>query len=395
MSAGDRERGERGVGGANRASTATESPGDSTETELPRSTAVLVVGPAGYRTEGTGGIGRYIAEQKRYLEDRVSLAIVDTAVRTPERATEYLRAVLTILLGWIAFLRRRRPDVVHVHTSHDFSFYISTPYVLVAALLWRRPVVLHVHGSSFDAFVADASAPVAALQRAVFGACTATVALSEEWRDVLAARVPRDRIVVLPNAVDPDEYEPDTAVDPPHLVFVSNHIERKGIVEVTEAVDDLQDAGLRFEATIAGSGPLSHHATAVADAHDAVDYVGFVSEERKRELLDGGSVYVLPTRAEGLPIAVLEAMAGGNAIVSTDVGGIPSIVDEENGALVAPGDVDELTAALDRLLSDPAATERMGRVSRQRIEDGYAWPDVVDDLLALYASALDDAPIDD
>ncbi|SMO54128.1 glycosyltransferase family 4 protein [Halorubrum cibi] len=366
---------------------------ESTATEVPPSTEVLVVGPAGYRTEGTGGIGRYIAEQRRYLHGRVSVDVVDTAVRTPDRPVEYLRTAVVVLLTWIGFLRRRRPDLVHVHTSHSLSFYVSAPYVLVAAALWNRPVILHVHGSSFDAFIEDASAPVAALQRAVFDASTTTIALSEGWRDVLSARVPAERIAVVPNAVDPDEYDPDPAADPPHLVFVSNHIERKGIIDVAEAVDELQDAGVRFRATIAGSGPLSSHAAAVAADHDAVDYVGFVSEKRKRDLLSEGSVYVLPTRAEGLPIAVLEAMAGANAIVSTDVGGIPSIVDEENGAIVSPGDVRELTDTLERLFSDPAAIERMGRVSRRRIEESYAWPDVVDDLLSVYARALDDTAV--
>ena len=369
---------------------AAETAERSTAAELPESTELLVVGPAAYRTGETGGMARYIAEQRRHLADRVTLDVVDTAVRTPERPTEYLRALLAILAGWAGFLRRPRPDIVHVHTSHQFSFYISTPYVLVASLLWSRPVILHVHGSSFDTFIADASPIVAALQRRVFEACRATIALSEGWRDILAQRVSTDRIVVVPNAVDPFEYAPARTRGRPHLVFVSNHIERKGIGDVTEAIDRLQSNGIEFRATIAGSGPLSQHAEAVAAAHDAVDYRGYVSETEKRTLLNKGSVYVLPTRAEGLPIAVLEAMAGGNAIVSTDVGAIGSIVDRENGALVPPGDVDALTVTLERLLSDPSAAARMGRVSRRRIEEGYAWSDVTEQLLSLYATALTD-----
>jgi len=356
----------------------------------PPSTELLIVGPAGYRTEGTGGIGRYIAEQQQYLDGRVVVDIVDTAVRTPDRPVEYLRTLVTILTGWVGFLGRSRPDVVHVHTSHQFSFYISTPYVLVASLLWGCPVILHVHGSSFDTFIEDASLPIATLQRWVFAACSATVALSEGWRDVLSQRADADRIVVVPNAVDPAKYAPAAPGPRPHLVFVSNHIERKGIVEVTEAVDRLQEAGVEFRVTIAGNGPLSHHATAVAEKHDAVDYRGYVSEAEKRALLNEGSVYVLPTRAEGLPIAILEAMAGGNAIVSTDVGAIASVVDVENGALVTPGAVDELTVTLERLLTAPSVTDRMGRVSRERIEDAYAWPDIVEELLSLYASVLRD-----
>ncbi|WP_311173521.1 glycosyltransferase family 4 protein [Halobellus ordinarius] len=359
---------------------------------LPADTTLLIVGPAGYKTERTGGIGRYIAEQRRHLDDRLSYDVIDTAIRTPSGPIGYLRALVTVLAGWLSCLLRRRPDIVHVHTSQDVSFLVSTPYVLLAGLVWNRPVVLHVHGSSFDEYVADASRPLAALQSAVFGASDAIVVLSEYWRDALAVRAPAEKLVVLPNAIDPTEYVPDPSADPPHLVFVSNHIERKGIVELTRAIDSLLTAGVEFRATIAGAGPLSEHAEALASKHDEVEYIGFVPEERKRELLSEANVYVLPTYAEGLPIAVLEAMAGANAIVSTDVGAIPSVVDDRNGAVVPPGDVDELTVELDRLLSDPAMIERMGRVSRRRVEASYAWDGIIEDLLALYAGLVTDFP---
>jgi glycosyltransferase involved in cell wall biosynthesis len=369
---------------------------DATDAADRRSSSpeVLIVGPAGYETERTGGIGRYIAEQRRRLDERLPNDVVDTAIRTPDDVAGYVRAALTVLVGWFRFPFRRRPDVVHVHTSHAVSFYVSAPYVLLAALVWRRPVVLHVHGSSFDEFVEDASRPLAALQRAVFGASTAVVVLSEYWREVLAVRVPPHKLVVLPNAVDPAEYTPDASADPPHVVFVSNHIERKGIVETTRAIDRLQRAGVTFRATIAGAGPLSDRAGDLAATHDTVEYVGFVPEARKRELLSEASVYVLPTYAEGLPIAVLEAMAGANAVVSTDVGAIPSVVDETNGRIVSPGDIDGLTAALAELLTDPVTVERMGRTSRQRIEDAYAWDDIAEELIALYSRVVADDDTD-
>lgn len=373
-------------------SSETASPTGSMQP--PTNTELLIVGPAGYETDGTGGIGRYIAEQCRHLDGRVSYDVIDTAIRTPSGPGGYLRALLTVLTGWLTFLFRS-PDVVHVHTSHSISFLISAPYVLLAGLVWRRPVVLHVHGSSFDAFVEDASLPLATLQRAVFHASDAIVVLSEYWRETLAVRAPAEKLVVLPNAVDPTQYDPDPSADPPHLVFISNHIQRKGIVETTRAVDRLHRAGIEFPVTIAGAGPLSHHAADLAAKHDTVEYAGFVSEARKRELLSEASVYVLPTYAEGLPIAILEAMAGANAVVSTDVGAIPEVVDERNGAIVSPDDVDELTAALERLLTDPDRVEKMGRVSRRRLQATYAWDDIVEDLLALYARLTTDASHED
>jgi len=345
---------------------------------------LLIVGPA----SGRGGIAQYIGEQRRRLADRVAVRTFDNATPAADSPAGFVLGALATVAGWLRFPFRRRPEVVHLHTSHYYSFYLSAAYVLFAALVWRVPVVVHVHGSSFDEFVADASPPVAALQRLVFGSSDAVVVLSEYWRERLAVRVPERKLVVRPNAVAPERYDPDRSSDRPHLAFVSEHTERKGIVETADAIGRLKADGVDFRATIAGSGPLSDRAEAVAAEHEGVEYVGYLPEDGKRELLGAATVYVLPTYAEGLPIAVLEAMAGGNAVVSTDVGSIPSVVDGENGALVPPGDVDALTAALERLLTDPEAVGAMGRVSRERVEEGYAWDALADDLVALYGRLL-------
>jgi glycosyltransferase involved in cell wall biosynthesis len=351
-----------------------------------RDTDVLVVGPTGGKT---GGIGRYIADQLQLLDDRLSIRLFNSKTPSSDGPLGLARGFLHAVADWARFLFERPSDLVHVHTSHYFSFYLSSIYVLIAAYLWRTPVVLHVHGSSFDEFVSEASPLSAAVQSVVFGASDAVVVLSEYWRETLAQRVDESKLVVLPNAVDPGEYDPNVSADPQHLVYVSSHVERKGIAEATEAIDRLHDAGVEFETTIAGSGPLSEHAEAVAATYDDVEYVGYVSEAEKHDLLSEGSVYVLPTHAEGLPIAILEAMAGGNAVVSTDVGSIPSVVDDANGAVVPAGDVDALTTALSTILQDPETTSKMCQESRRRVEAEYAWDAVADQLVSLYARLLD------
>lgn len=348
--------------------------------------SVLVVGPTGGKS---GGIGRYIVEQLRHLDDEVSVDLYNTkTVGSSDGALELLRGVVDGVANWARFPFARRPDVVHVHTSHYFSFYLSSFYVLYAAYVWKRPVILHVHGSSFDEFVRDAPLPRALFQSLVFDATDAVVVLSEYWRTALSTRVEDRKLVVLPNAVVLDQYDPDVSPDAHHLVFVSNHVERKGIVEATEAIARLYDEGFEFQTTIAGTGPLSHHAEALADEYEHVEYVGYITEEEKYALLSRGSVYILPTYAEGLPIAILEAMAGGNAIVTTDVGSIPSVVDDANGVLVSPGNVDELTEAIEPLLSDLDRTRRMCKESRTRVESGYSWEAMTERLVSLYRRVL-------
>ena len=344
---------------------------------------VLVIGP--YRPGGSGGMNQYISEQCRHLPERIRTRVYSVAVPPGTGLVRFALAMLVALKQMLLFPFRRPPDVVHVHSAQWHSFYQSSWYVLFAAFVWRRPVVLHVHGSSFDEFLEVDSVPIQLLQSVVFRASDVVVALSDGWADVLEKHIDPRKVVVLHNAVDVTDYDPSFSVSPVRMSFVSNHIERKGIRELVDAVDQLADEET-VDLTIAGKGSLSHLSEDLADSRAGVEYAGFVSEERKRELLNESAVNLLPAYAEGVPIAILEAMAGGNAIVSTDVGGIPSVVDEKNGVLVEPGDADALANALRSLLSDPDRIQSMAKESRRRVEASHSWKTVSDDLTDLYDS---------
>lgn len=343
-------------------------------------TDVLIVG-----TLGGGGIHQYVEAQADRLAGTYEVAIHDMV--TPEAGSGpvwFVRSFLRSLLALARFPARDPPDIVHVHTSHRFSFYRAAPYVFISAYVWDRPVVLHIHGSSFDDFVGSEDAGVRWLQSAVFGATDSVVVLSEYWRDVLSGRVDPEKIAVFPNAVDPEEYDPGFGDDPVHVVFVSNLIERKGVQELLVALRALEKRDLEYRATIAGKGPLAEDVEDLAASSNRVEYLGYVSEGRKRALLDSGAVYVLPTHAEGLPIAMLEGMAGGNAVVSTTVGSIPEVIDDSGGILLEPGDSDGLADALGALVSEPERASRMARRNRRLVEETYSWPETIDRLTDLY-----------
>jgi glycosyltransferase involved in cell wall biosynthesis len=165
---------------------------------------------------------------------------------------------------------------------------------------------------------------------------------------------------------------------------------------LVEAVDRLQrdDDVPEFRTRIAGDGPESNHARRLADRYDAVEYLGYVSEREKRQVLEEASIYVLPTYAEGLPIALLEGMAGGNAAVSTDVGSIPEVVGDENGRLVTPGDVDSLTIVLRELVSAPDTIESMGRANARLVREEYSWSTAATRLIELYRSVTNQGGLD-
>lgn len=357
---------------------------------------IVVAGPI---APETGGIAQYIRGQAEQLaeSDTTTVRTFDTAPFTdssvnafetapPDNSGLLWFAVLFVktIADALRFPLQSRPDVVHVHTSQNFAFVRSSYYVLFTKCLWRRPVVLHVHGSSFDEFVTTDSLLVASLQSLVFGASDAVVVLSAYWQETLALRVDPEKLHVLPNAIDTARYDPEFSVETPTVVFVSNHLKRKGIVEFTDAVREICRRDSSVQVKIAGSGPQSERAEQVAERYPNVEYLGYISENDKRTLLNEASVYALPSHAEGLPVALLEGMAGGNAIVSTTVGSIPDTVDEHNGILVEPKRADELASALEELVSSPETIEQMSRNNRELAASEYDWKALTQDLEALY-----------
>lgn len=346
---------------------------------------VLVVGPVGYQTGGIAQYARTQTEEVSGVETpdgwRIEAEVYDT---TPGGASGIGKKIIATLLAWIRFPFRRRPDLVHVHTSQGLSFLRNAWYILVAAWVWRRPVILHVHGPTFDKYVTDAGVPTRLLQWLVFNSAERVVILSEYWREALTARVAVEKLVIIPNAVLAEAFDPHYGADPPRIVLIANQVPRKGIEPFVAAIDRLTESDLQFNVDIAGAGPLADQSAALAARHERVTYHGYVEEAEKRQLLNEASVFVLASRAEGLPLGLLEGMAGGNAIVATAVGSVPEVVGETEGLVVPVDDVEALKNALGTLLADPERLAAMGHQSRATVERQYDWSVAATRLASLY-----------
>ena len=119
-----------------------------------------------------------------------------------------------------------------------------------------------------------------------------------------------------------------------------------------------------------GDGPWLEHLRRLADdlgVRGAVTFVGQVPFEEVAQYFLGGDVFLNPTRRnEGLPLVILSAMAAGNTIVSSNVGGIPSAIHQGvNGLLVSRADLEGFTATLGRVLADPVLARRLGAEARR------------------------------
>jgi glycosyltransferase involved in cell wall biosynthesis len=142
---------------------------------------------------------------------------------------------------------------------------------------------------------------------------------------------------------------------------------------------------------LGGDGEVQQVAALLAESSwgSSVRLLGWVEGEEKRAYLDRAAVFLLPSYAEGLPVAVLEAMAHGLAVITTPVGGIPEAIQPgETGVFVEPGDVSGITAACIELLKDEERRECLGSNARRLVGDQFEVQRVLAKLYQTYDELL-------
>jgi glycosyltransferase involved in cell wall biosynthesis len=274
---------------------------------------------------------------------------------------------------------KARMSIVHVNTAlNQKAFWRDLAYLCVTKLL-RRRVLTQVHGELHPQEFAADSIVLTWLVRQFLVRSDAVTILSRA--DLAAFRAFDDRIKVylVPNAIDPtgllDEPRSFNRTQPLRLVFMGRMVATKGIFEMVNALHRLKQQGRQFTLSIVGNGPEEAQLRQlVADCglDDRIEFQGGVFGAAKQRLWLDSDVFLFPTYTEGLPYALLEAMAAGCVPVTTPVGAIPDVMDTNvHGLLVPAKEPSRLAAAIAQLDDDRAALVRMAEESRRRIAEGY------------------------
>ena len=284
----------------------------------------------------------------------------------------YGAAGLAGLARLVHLVRDARPQVIHG--------YLLGPnlYAALAGRLAGVPAVV-VAKRNVDAF--ETRRQVLA-QRLAHRLATHVTAVSEAVAEsVVALGVPRARITVIPNGVDAARFVPPAPLEEarralgadrsPLVGSVGCLAARKDYGTLLEALRLLGDRGLAFRAALVGDGPERDRLEARATALGLAGRVRFLGERADVDrLLPGMDVFVLSSREEGIPNALLEAMAAGRACVATAVGGTPEVLrDGETGWLVPPGEPGALADALEQALTRPGEARRRGEAAGRAVRE--------------------------
>lgn len=287
--------------------------------------------------------------------------------------------------GYIEYrkvLRKEKVDLVHIHSSFGPSFYRKRPFIN-HAFKKRIPIINHIHGAEFDKFYLDASDSKKRKIKSCYLKCDKLIALSDEWRGRLSLIVPEDRISVISNYTNIPDIEVNNSNN---ILFLGEIGRRKGCFDIPKILDQVKD--IEYSMVMAGNGEeATREIRTMVD--DRVSFPGWVRGEEKDKLLRSAGIFLFPSYNEGVPMAVLEAMGYGLSVVTTNVGGIPTVIsNEENGFLVDPGDTEGFSNVLRKLLQDAELRNEIGRKAREHVMNNYSYSSHCEKIYELYLSIV-------
>jgi glycosyltransferase involved in cell wall biosynthesis len=310
--------------------------------------------------------------------------------------TRLLRLVLSpfALFATILF---RHVDIVHLNTSlNPRAYWRDLAYLLVAKLL-RARVLYQVHGGALPQDFFAGHALLTRWLRASLRLPDMVVVLAGVELEAYREFVPDQLVVKLPNGIDCRPFGRVPTVlsrtdHPLRLVYIGRLAREKGLYEMLQALRLAVHIGTDARLIVAGDGPeaegLRRCATALGIG-SRVSFVGAVFGDAKIRLLAMSDVAVLPSYAEGLPYALLEAMAAGRPVLATPVGAIPDVAtDGTHGYLVAPRDPAAIAEAIGKLAGDREGLSWMSRACRKRALAAYSIERLARELALHYRQLL-------
>ena len=305
-----------------------------------------------YKHNHPGGISAVIQYWSKYIEDiRYYPSFKEGDILLKLWWCFYAYVCL-----FFVFLFDRRVQILHSHTAAGNDFRRTASFVNLAKMFGKK-VIIHSHASMFKDYYGNSTPKRQSEIIATLNKADRLVVLSESWKEWFAnIGVDKDKIIILHNITDyPDKIQVEKDFRKLKLLFLGEIGQRKGVYDLLKAVaDHREEFKNRIEIKIGGNKQEEKLKKTISDNQltDFVFFEGFVSGQKKKDLLNWADVYILPSYNEGLPISILEAMSYGMPIISTPVGGIPEVVNAENGVLVKPGNIDDIYNAISKYIGE-------------------------------------------
>jgi len=322
------------------------------------------------------------------VEDQIHVVRIKSLRRRQDRsgALEQITFMILGFLGTLPILRKRRPDVI-------LAFF-GVPCGPIAWLIEKFsgiPYLVSLRGGDVPGFrpydFAMYHRLIGPILHLVWRKASAVVANSQGLRMLAENFDNKVNIDIVPNGVDISNYFPPADRDwqNPRLLWTGRLVYQKGLDVLFNALEGLKD--LSWTLTLVGDGPQRLELETMVQEKgiaDRVSFKGWLERGELSQYYQESNIFVFPSRHEGMPNAVLEAMASGLPIIATEIAGNEElIIPGKTGLLVPSEDPGLLAQALTDLLTDPTQRMQMGLAARKRVETHYTWDSVARQYLSI------------
>lgn len=341
---------------------------------------ILFITPLPPPVHGSAMVSRYLQESKG-LQERYQPTFVNLS--TSRKMNEIGKRSLWKMIRFVGTygkvlsqLLTHRYDLCYLAiTCQGIGFLKDAPFVLLCKCFCKR-VVVHQHNKGMSRVVHRF--PYRWLLPWVYRNLDVILLSSRLYPDVREV-VPEKKVWICPNGI-PEVGDGKPSVQPalPHLLFLSNLVESKGVWVLLDACRQLKERGHRFVCHLVGGESKEIHRerfqqeVMARELEDCVFYVGPQYGADKERYFHEATVFVQPTFEDCFPLTILEAMAHGLPIVSTDEGAIPDmVIDGETGFVCPRKKVEPLVNSIEKLLVDKELCKQMGEKGRLRYKEKY------------------------
>ncbi|WP_162056417.1 glycosyltransferase family 4 protein [Pontibacter pamirensis] len=302
-------------------------------------------------------------------------------------AVRRLSEIVTSYVFLIKLLIKDEFESVHLNLPLDVKAVLREAIVFLMCKAFNKPVLTHLHGGKYSQ--GEPPFLLYLIVKYVLKNSKVIVALSELERQILERRYQVNAIKVLQNTVDyPSDVRKKAKDDKVvSLLFLGRLDENKGLKYIIEAVETLNKKGLsnHFSLTICGKGPLDEFISEKVKEWRNISYMGVVGGEKKKQILNSSDVFILPSLYEGLPVALLEAMAYGVVPIVTAVGAMKLVVENgKNGFIVEYCSATDLSQKIESLLLDRDALITFSGEARKYISTNYNMVNYIESLNKFY-----------
>jgi glycosyltransferase involved in cell wall biosynthesis len=292
--------------------------------------------------------------------------------------------VIGVILFWFQILykiKKINPDIVHIQ-----ALTISLPG-LVSKIFLKKPYIVWARGS--DVYLPDKFTKL--ISKVVLKNASYIIALNEDMKRKINTIYKRENIIVVPNGIELEKFKDiypqkqDNKIKT--IIFVGTLRPVKGVEYLIKAMSIIHEKLPDTNLLIVGDGPDREKLETLAqelDLQGCTCFAGNVSNEKIPEYMAKADLFVLPSLSEGFPLVILEAMASGLPIVTTNIGGLPDIVKNgENGFLVEPKNPEALADKIMLLLSNKKSCKKISIINKTTIRD-YSWSKIAEKLEKVY-----------